>query len=128
MLMSKQKILSFPNGGQQDGADFFFNKEHYKLINSTLPSDVQKAILPESSGRITRTYFGGKLVDNAFWFQVKKDIKKIYFEAQNMLNFYQESYFLYDRSNVAKQPFVNELSQFLTIYCLVIFFGEKKNK
>ena len=45
-----------------------------------------------------------------------------------MLNLYQESYFLYNRSNIAKQCFVNELNQFLPIYCSADLFGEKKTK
>ena len=121
MLMSKQRILSFLNGEVLDGVGFF-NKEHHKPINPTLPSDVQKAILPQSGGQITRTFFKGKLVDNALWSPAEKDIEKSYVEAQNMLNLYQEFYFLYTRSNIVKQAFVNDLNKFLPIYCSVSFF------
>ena len=122
----RQKNFILPEWTPPGWGGYFFNKEHYKLINLTFPSDVQKALLPESGGKVTNTYLLIKLVDNTFWRQAEKDIEKIYFEAQNMLNLYQESYFLYDRSNIAKKYFVNELNQFLPFYCLVSFFGEKK--
>ena len=50
----------------------FFNKEHYKPINLAFPSDVQKAILPESGGKITRTVLKMKIANNAFWSQAEK--------------------------------------------------------
>ena len=45
--------------------------------------------------------------------EAEKDIEKIHFNAQDLLSLYQESYFLYDRSNLVKQSFVNKISKFI---------------
>ena len=45
-----------------------------------------------------------------------------------LLNFFQESYFLYDRSNLVKQSFVNEINRFLPIYCSASYFSEKSEE
>ena len=72
----------------------FFNKEHYKLINLTFPTDVQKYLLPERGGKVENTFLLEKPKEKIFWSQAEKDIEKVYFEAQNMLNLYHEPYFL----------------------------------
>ena len=72
----RQKDFILPEWRKAGWGGCFFNKEHYKLINSTFPSDVQKAILPETGGKVTNTFLLIKLVDNAFWSQGKKTLKK----------------------------------------------------
>ena len=37
---------------------------------------------------------------------------------------FQQSYFLYDRSNIIKRTFINEINKFLPIYCSGRFYGE----
>ena len=96
------------------------------MIDSTFPPDVQKKILPENNGQVFRNFIIYDKNDNLFLSQAEKDIDKICVNYVNLLNLYQESYFLYDRSNVAKQSFVKELNQSLPIYCLVCFFVKKK--
>ena len=50
-------------------------------------------------------------------------IKKIYFDRIKQIDLFQESYFLYDRSNVIKELLLTK-SMFLLIYCSGSFFGE----
>ena len=53
------------------------------------------------------------------------EIKKICFKAHGQLNLFQESHFIYNRSNIVKQSFVNEINKFLPIYCSASYFDEK---
>ena len=130
--MDIQNILTIfsPNldrlGGGGGGGGVYLDKVHYWLINSTFPPDVQKKTFPENSGQVLFSFITFDKNDDLFLSQAEKDIYKIYLNYVNVLNLYQESYFLYDRSNVVKQSFVNKLNQFLPIYCSVSFFGEKK--
>ena len=45
-----------------------------------------------------------------------------------MLNIYQESYFLYHRSNLVKESFMNEIIKFIPLYYSAKMFGEKATK
>ena len=122
-INTRVEDFTLPEWKKEAMADFF--QEHYKLINSTFPQNIRNYIFPKNGKKIETTWVKRRPITNLFWMQAKRDIEKIYFEAQNMLNFYQESYFLYDRSNIARQSFANKLNQFLPIYCSASFFGEK---
>ena len=50
------------------------------------------------------------------------------FSVIDQINLFQESYFLYDRSNVIKKTFINETNKFLRIYCSGSFSGKPKRK
>ena len=53
-----------------------------------------------------------------FLSQAEKDIeKRLTKDFIKLLNIYQDSYFLYDRNNIAKTSFVNESNKFLLIFC-----------
>ena len=43
--------------------------------------------------------------------------KKTYFNAVELINLFQELYFLYDRGNIIKRTFINKINKFLPIYC-----------
>ena len=52
------------------------------------------------------------------------EIKKISFNTIEQIDLFQESYFVYNRSNVIKRTFTNEINKFLLIYCSGSFFEE----
>ena len=56
------------------------------------------------------------------------EIKKTYFKAVEQINLFQKSNFLYDRSNIMKRTFINEINKFLPIYCLGSFYGETEKE
>ena len=58
------------------------------------------------------------------------DIEKLkkYFRADKQLNGFHKSYFIYDRNNLLKQTFINEINKLLNICCLPSFFGEATKK
>ena len=45
-----------------------------------------------------------------------------------MVNFINESYFLYDKSNFIKETFITEIKKIVSIYGSVSYFGKKKAK
>lgn len=52
-----------------------------------------------------------KKVSEIFLTGEEIDIKKKHFNITDELNLFQESYFLYDRSNVIKITFISEISK-----------------
>ena len=56
----------------------------------------------------------------------KNDTKKTILASK--LNLFQESYFLYNRSNVIKRTFINEIDKLLPIYCAESFLGETEKE
>ena len=65
-----------------------------------------------------------KKVSASFLTDEEIEIKKIHFNTIEEIDFFQGLYFLYNRSNVIKRTFINEINKFLPIYCLGSFFGE----
>ena len=58
--------------------------------------------------------------------EIKK--KKFYFNAFEQTNLFQEPYFLYNRSNIIKRTFTNEINKLLSIYCSGSFYGETEKQ
>ena len=56
----------------------------------------------------------------------KNDTKKTILASK--LNLFQESYFLYNRSNVIKRTFINEIDKLLPIYWAESFLGETEKE
>ena len=58
------------------------------------------------------------------------DIEKLkkYFRADKQLTGFHKSYFIYDRNNLLKQTFINEINKLLNICCSASFFGEAAKK
>ena len=44
------------------------------------------------------------------------------------MKLFQKLYFLYDRSNIIKRTFINEIKNFLPFYCSGSFYGEMEKK
>ena len=61
-----------------------------------------------------------------FLLNEEKEVKKIYFDLTKRLNLLQEPYFVYNRSSLVKPTFITEINKFLSIYCSVSKFSEKK--
>ena len=44
------------------------------------------------------------------------------------MKLFQKLYFLYDRSNIIKRTFINEIKKFLPLYCSGSFYGEMEKE
>ena len=97
------------------------------LEDNSILARIKKIIEPPGN-RVKYNYQGQKLSDDFLVANAEKDIKKIYFKAHELLNVFQESYFLYDRINLVEQSFVNEINRFLPIYCSASYFSEKSRE
>ena len=94
--------------------NFRFDQEHYKFINCTFRNSLTKIILPEDGNTVQYSHIYRAVNFDDFLSHAEKDSEKILTkDFTKLLNVYQESYFLYDRNNIAKTFFVNELNNFL---------------
>ena len=69
-----------------------------------------------------------KKVSNSFLKDEEIEIKKTYFNAIEQMKLFQKLYFLYDRSNIIKRTFINEIKKFLPFYCSGSFYGEMEKE
>ena len=100
-----------------------FDHHTFFLEDNSIPARIEKNVeLP--GNRVKYDYQEQRLSDDFLVTKAEKDVKKMYFQAHES-NLFQESYFLYDRSNLVKQSFVNKINRFLPIYCSASYFGEK---
>ena len=111
-----------------EAGDFTFDQHHFKFINTTYLNEVQQKLLPKPVEIIYRKREEEIDVPDFLVTKAEKEIKEIYFRVHELVNLYQESYFLYDRSNLVKQSFVNEINEFLPIYCSASFFQGKNRR
>ena len=116
----------FPEFKQKGWGGFAFEQEHYRFVNCTLAVSLKKLVPPENNNKIKKSRIISAENDDIFLSRVENDIEKIYKHYTIFLNIYQETYLLYDRNNLLKKSFIDELNVFLSIYCSVSYFGETK--
>ena len=88
--------------------------QHEFFKDNFVPEKIKKYLTPPRN-RAKYGYQEQKRIDDFFITKAEKDIKN-YFKKHDQLYLFDESYFLYDRSNIVKQSFVNKINKFLPLY------------
>ena len=82
------------------------------LLNKTTPETIN--LFSKNIFKLPQETLVKRAIDNY--------IKKI------TVGFVNESYFLYDESNVVEQTFITEINKFTSIYGSITYFNKKKSK
>ena len=101
----KKVNFVFPESRNGGWGGFRFDQEHYTLLNCTFSDELKKLIFPEHNNKVTKSWRQRNINDEIFLTQAEKDILKIYKDYTTLLNVHQETYFLYDRTNLLKKSF-----------------------
>ena len=89
--------------------------DHHEFFEDNfVPEKIKKYLTPPRN-RAKYGYQEQKRINDFFITKAEKDIKN-YFKKHDQLYLFDESYFLYDRSNIVKQSFVNKINKFLPLY------------
>ena len=92
---------------------------------------LQRTIIPEINETLQNSEVYRLSYATNFLTQAEKDIEKLLtkdFTKEIQLSKYQESYFLYDRKNIANTSFVIQINKFLPIFCSFSFFGSTETE
>ena len=58
----------------------------------------------------------------------EKELNKNLFSIKDRLNIVQDSFFFYDKSNLAKETFIAQLNKYIALYRAIPYFSEKEEK
>ena len=85
------------------------------LPDDTISNKTTRIALPDNLDQILRSEKENQLIQKIF-------------PVMGRTKIFQDSYFLYDHSNLVKKYFITELSKFISIYSRISYSGEKRKK
>ena len=109
--------------------EILFKHVKFEIVDKKIPQKILKIIKPvegiSSDKKIDITI--EKNIEVEFLTGEKSKIKKGFFETINRKQLLQDSYFLYDVSNIVKRSFITELKKFLAMFGSMTYLKEKKS-